>query len=729
MSGKIDEWRKAGFSEEEINAYIAEKTKEWQSAGFSPNDINAYLNPPKTDVNAPDWDPHGGETQIKPPDNMALLDTMIQAGGIPRPRIMTPPPLHPGLAAGTTRTAPIYAKAFKPPELQASFDAMEKLKEQGFDDDQIRVAMQARQIERPNAWGAFKENLGQTIGGTIGGLQAPAAAGILGQVPPFNALPEELLTIPVAGALASIYGGAGKAAQAGLEGKEVNLWDLVTAGGQEAAFEVGGRLATKGLKTLGYAIIKKPVPKAKELIEDFRKVAGGRLLASETDKRWTIGGAEALAKGSWGGQQIFDAMYDRRHSDILKYADTIVDSIAREGTETSATRAGELLLEAIERPGIRKFGQSGWMVKQLDDMFGSLYKGIDALSQGATCSTKSLKSLATAELLKNDKAGGLLLSGPGRKALTRIMDLDDVVSFSTMKDMRSAWLADVLKMSKDLDKSEALVKRLAGTADTIMFSEQATKGLSSETKHLLRNTNALYHASREVMTHEFPHKLAAQLAQRPEKAVGIFQPGAIEKTLRLKQALTEGVAGMPSGARGRDVWEKLTQAWLADAIDKSTKEGVLKAGALSGKLNRMGEPMLRAMYGPKYKEIENLIGLLEITSQKGSFGGSLVAKSMQIGGIGLVGYSMKEGDWVGVGHGGALALGPVAFAKLATRAPGLLRAGLTVKPGSSMVGPLIVRISKALMDMQRAESMTERFGPDIPQPSHEEFKGFGGRGW
>ena len=43
MAGKIDEWREAGFSEEQIQEYIGRKSAEWRGAGFGEEEINGYL--------------------------------------------------------------------------------------------------------------------------------------------------------------------------------------------------------------------------------------------------------------------------------------------------------------------------------------------------------------------------------------------------------------------------------------------------------------------------------------------------------------------------------------------------------------------------------------------------------------------------------------------------------------------------------------------------------------
>ena len=40
---KIEQWREAGFSQQEIDSYIAEKRTKWTGAGFTQNEINKEL--------------------------------------------------------------------------------------------------------------------------------------------------------------------------------------------------------------------------------------------------------------------------------------------------------------------------------------------------------------------------------------------------------------------------------------------------------------------------------------------------------------------------------------------------------------------------------------------------------------------------------------------------------------------------------------------------------------
>ena len=101
--------------------------------------------------------------------------------------------------------------------------------------------------------------------------------------------------------------------------------------------------------------------------------------------------------------------------------------------------------------------------------------------------------------------------------------------------------------------------------------------------------------------------------------------------------------------------------------------------------------------------------------------------------------SGKEGDFIGFTAGGILAIGPLAFAKLATSQRGVkfLTAGFKIKPGASGLVPNAVRMVRLLEEINRKElrqrnkkALTrrkQRFTESVP--TLRQLRGFGGRGF
>ncbi|KKL45192.1 hypothetical protein LCGC14_2358160, partial [marine sediment metagenome] len=86
-------------------------------------------------------------------------------------------------------------------------------------------------------------------------------------------------------------------------------------------------------------------------------------------------------------------------------------------------------------------------------------------------------------------------------------------------------------------------------------------------------------------------------------------------------------------------------------------------------------------------------------------GTSLFSRGAQIGGLAMMFNSGKEGDFIGFTAGATLAIGPLAFAKLATNPKGIkfLTAGFKLKPGASGLVPNAVRMTRLLRSIEKKE--------------------------
>jgi len=631
-----------------------------------------------------------------------------------------------GLPTPAQTDLPIQAEAILAEQYRNT--ALRKLLKRGFKPEQIKLILGVEKELKPGLWQTFKPRIGQTTGGVAGGIAGAKTAAIIGQIPPLTALPDELVTVPLGATIGAFLGGAtGKGAQVAIEEKRLpKAGELLKAGGEEGLYEAGGRYATMGLKVLFSPLIKKTIPEAAELMAKYQRV-GGHFSPAQMDKRLHLKGLEAFSRGGFAAQEIWQKFGEKQIRNVHQFADELVDSIAKGVARKTPTEVGELFAESIQRPGGRVF-------QMLDDLFAPLYAQIDDLTKTATVSTKSLKAFATKELATDQRLNRQYLSGIGRAKLVRIIGMDDAISFSDMRLLRSGYLKDARKLARDIDKAQAVVKRLTSLSSDAMFDPSAAKGLTPEASKLLQRTNKLYKATRKVYVETFSERLAKRIAKNPAGVMKEVFPTKNVKAIRAtKRALTRNVRGKKV-PEGQLLWNQLRQAWLADTVESATKQGKFNPVSFDVALHKMGDEALREMFSPgEFAKVKEIGKLFNIITRSGAAGTVLFTKGLQIGGISYAVYSAKEGDMVGVTKGLGIALAPIAYVKLAMHPRGakLLTTGLNIRPGSTEIGPVIVRMVNLLKEINAKEKkLQQTIERQKRKPTtREEFRAFGGGGF
>lgn len=617
-----------------------------------------------------------------------------QLGG----RLPSKGPIYPtaGPIVGAGPMGPMFVSGQSPERKRR--DAYDKLIDAGYTNPQIELLMNIQKAQMPKMFG-------QAVGGTIGSIALPA---ILGQIPPFTALPEEAVTIPLSIALfgAGVGGAAGKGAQIGIQEKRMpTTGELLRAAGEEMLYEAGGRVVFKGLKLAFSPFIKKTIPEAAALVDDFARKSG-HFTPGQIDKRWTLRMADEISRGAFISKGMLKEFDETTQKRIIIYSYDIIESMGK-GFSRNPTEAGEMLLDMIARPGVGAQGK-GKILKAFEDLISPLYKQIDDMTKTASVSTKGLRNFADDLLAKDTKLKKLYLSPAGRSKLQKVSNLSEYVKFGDMQDLRSTFLADVRKLSRDADKADAILKRIAKLSNEAIFDPKATIALSNEAKTLLKNTNALYKTSKEIMTNTFPFKLAKELAQHPESAMKIFKTGDKQGIKNIRLALTKTIKGRPN-PEGKAVWNQLRQQWLSQAIEGSIKDDQISRRGFERALNKMGLPALKEMFdADEIARINKITGLLDITQRTGTSGTTLFSKSIQMAGAMGVIYKTREGDILGATAFGALALSPIVYAKLAIHPTGskLLATGIKIPAGSERLGPLAARMIRVLrgIDAEREKA-------------------------
>lgn len=637
--------------------------------------------------------------------------------------------------------------------------AFAQLIERGQTPGQIELTLKAQKIlDAPR--------IGRAAGGIGGAIATTALAGRVIPGPIDDAL---IIASLVAAGGAGAGGVIGEAAQTAIQEKRlISQREALSAFVNESVTEIGGRSLVGGVKLVASPLIKKAFPQAAALVDDFAKV-GGEFSPTELDNRMSLRIGESFSRGSFGTKPIFQAFEEKQGKAALAFAEPIIESIGEGIARQTPEEIGEMFAEGITRPGGRVFNI-------LDDLFDPLFKQVDEIAtagrqtgfrqakaggpaiRGAggrfqaardlqpikltpTVSTSKLKAFAKKNLATDTRLNGQFLSPAGKSKLEAVIGMEDKLTFSDMRTLRSSFLKDARKMARDVDQSQSIIKQLSGITDDAIFDPASAKGLSPEALNLLRNTNALYKSAQTGLKTTFSESLAKRLLKNPSNIVKEVFPNQNPKAIRLlRQSLVEPISGKPS-AEGKVLWNQLRQQWLADAISEATKDGVAKPKVLNRVFSKMGTKALKEMFPESdiSGNIKKIQSVFEIAGKAPPSGASLFSRGAQIGGLAMMYESGKEGDFVGFTAGSALAIGPLAFAKLATSPKGIkfLTSGFKMKPGASGLVPNAVRMVRLLREIdsqgERARLKTEKQARSKRfqrgQPTAEQLRGFGGRGF
>ena len=572
-------------------------------------------------------------------------------------------------------------------------DAFLALSQKGFTPKQLDLSLRTQKLIDAREGVRVGKFVGATIAGLIGGQLIPGPA-------------DELVLLKALTAALTAGGGgvAGEAIQTGLEEKRlINRREALSTFVTEAALEGGGRAVALGGKFLLSPFIKKTVPEAAALVDDFAKV-GATFSPTELDNRFSLRVGEAFARGGFGAEKIFQEFEEKQGKAVVTFAQTIIDSIGEGVARQTPEEIGEVFAQGITRPGGRIFNI-------FDELVDPLYKQVDELATVGKVipkvSTQSLKDFATKQIATDKRLNGQFLSPIGRSKLQKIIGMGDDLSFADMRTLRSSFLRDARKLARDVDQSQSIIKQLAGITDKAIFDPSAAKGLNPEALRLLRNTNALYKAGQEGIKTTFSETLAKRLLKNPSSIVKEAFPNNNPKAIRLlRKSLVEPISGTKS-PEGTRLWNQMRQAWLADAVEQSTKEGVANPKVFDNILRKLGNASFKEMFPEEQiaRNVKNVQTLFSVAGKAPPRGVSLFSRGVQFIGVKKMYDSGKEGDAIGFTAGATLAFGPLAFARMATTPGGIkfLTSGLRLKPGSSALIPFAARAVKILTDLDTKE--------------------------
>jgi hypothetical protein len=578
--------------------------------------------------------------------------------------------------------------------------AFAQLTEQGFSPEQINTVINIQKRVNPGIVQSIKENIGAELGGLGGGIAGAKIAGLVGQIPPLTAFPEEFVTVPLfSGAGAFIGGGAGKTAQQAIDPLESpSARDFLIEGGKQAAFEAGGRLAGPLLRSTG---LGKRTNEAVEVAKERFKLADGFFTPAQRDPRIVNKAAEQLSRGSFGGGPIFAANNLSQQAQALQISDDIIKKVVG-GQLDDPKVLGDEIAGIFTRLGEKGQQVKGVRQTLLDTFFDDLYKQIDVISPNASFTTEPIKKFAQNQLDENVRLGGALLTGEGKKRMKNIVSgLPESVSADEMRKLRSLYTADARRFQLTGDQSSTGFSKLAEVADDVLFDPGAEAGLNDQARTLLRNINAVYGPGKqlyeETVVKEMVRKLNTNptlintiIGEKPDpknlktlrellvspvrKVSGSGQSTkTIAKELRAaKSALKnpEAIALLQKNtSEGKRLWKQLQGSWLENqvkgSIDPST--GLISAKKLDKAIKGMNPESFKVLFpGEIGKDVKALSGLIAtITPEKAGLS-TLFGKGIEFSGAGAIGSGLSAGSGARILKGGVLSIGPSLYAKIAT---------------------------------------------------------------
>lgn len=481
--------------------------------------------------------------------------------------------------------------------------------------------------------------------------------------------------------------------------------------------EAGSQLAGETISyTLGKVtpFLKRPIKEVIELEKRMKKKVPALFLpVGAKDTSYYTRFFENISKGGFVSKDIWDDFFTKLDANIYKVAESNIDDMAKGLQRLTPEQTGQEFLKLIGRnvPG----GGKGEMLEMFDDLVNPVYQYIDKQTGKNLVKTAKIKSTVLPQYIQDLRLNKTHLSPQGRAFSKKILDLPDNISLDDMRTLRSDLLRIERKFTRDADISQGLIKDLAGAADDSIFDVANNPDTPPKLLQLLRNTNDMYKKGKDLFTNTFSYQLSNKLAENPSSAAKLFEEGNPTQILAIRNGLTKTLEGKPY-PQGQMAFNRLRQAWTQDLLEKSVSSGKLNANTYNMNLLKMGDAGLSALFPePEILQgIKDVGKVLVIAERTGNSGTVLFTKGLQVGG----GYKMykgaRAGEWINFMTGGALAIGPEAWAKLETSQIGnkLLSMGISMPKGSKMLGPIAVKMTYLLQridaDEQEALESYER---------------------
>ena len=533
--------------------------------------------------------------------------------------------------------------------------------------------------------------------------------------------------------LAALGGGGGEAYKQIAEGRTgadasipQNILDILKSGGEETAYELGGEAAFRaGAKVLGpvrkqagkaFRKIKKAPglePGAAEAIKIIQertpsppKGKLGTLLGTDqsrlvlTPGQATTGGiidfAENVGEFGLGGGRL--RKFKRGQQDIgPTVLDGFVDGVRR--SNLSWAEVGDITIDTLKGKHSAFIGS-----------FKGRYKALDEASQGVVVNFDPILDFL-AQVSGGRVAKGIGSSESGNKIIKEILNDPDIqagtVGFMQADNLRSRLIKEAQQVGATNRKDVAIGLTKKVNEMLTQQMDRAARKLPKDVKPMWRQIRRDYAKGIEPFNSKLVQQLISMDKMVAEKVTRkVMNPGVTQRELLNVK-----------GVVGDKTFKDMSAVWLEQAIEDSTKDGVVKATTLSNKFKQMkkGGKFDVMFEGEDARSLKGISEYLRM-SQSGVGGGTgrvwiQLSQATAAGGL-LTGAFLTEDKRLGAGGVVVLAT-PAVIAQLFTR-PSTARLfihGARLPKGSPQLAALAIRMTREIKAIEKegqAEAQTER---------------------
>ena len=604
--------------------------------------------------------------------------------------------------------------------------------------------------------GSFFEEVPQTVGGIAGGIAGAAKGATVGAAGgPVGATVGGI----IGGATGALLGGAGAKgyqlaykSATGAEDAPKDSYDaamkMAMAGGEEAAWDLGGQIGARALGKVFHAVRPKAVDDIEKLAVKLEK-SGGQFSAAQRTDSWLVHQLDSMTRGSLTGSGRMKAL-DALNEGALKN----IEAELRQKISTNVTKnlsdqeLGQLFMDTVKGGRAAHRTVVGEMYGGFDDLVktNSAYKtvasmgevGLDSAGRKGVIGTTQdiveyqIKPVKTANLKKKlepfrkqlERIKYVGESADSKKLLDGIFSQDKALTFSDAQALRSNLLDAQRNLEGTLGKS-----KISSKVNTVV--DELTKAMDDAALRESAETQAKYRAIKryaskgyDAFDNKFISDLVVAEKKNPER-IGeyIFSAGNVTEINKVKKALrSAAVFGKKEGISYDKTWKQMQSGYLDSVLRTATTQGDLAVSASAGEvaqkgLDISGKKLLKEFTDPKKQR--TLAATFSKEQREGILEYAKIAERTQRtpeGGLGILMQLTQGGAIIGAVSGnvdpaeaGLLLLSPAVLARVMANPKGarLLATALKTPSGSGAAGAITAKLA-AMVHRDNQEQENDR---------------------
>ena len=548
------------------------------------------------------------------------------------------------------------------------------------------VVPEVARVQEPTLGEAMLEEAPQTVGGIAGGI-AGATKGMAAGIP-FGPMGVAVGGIAGGALGAGLGGAAGKGYQQvyrGLTGREdipktsyEAAVEMTRAGGEEAAWDLGGQLVGRVIGKAYHFIRPKAVDDIEKLAVKLEK-AGGQMTAAQRSDSWVLHQLDSLTRGSLTGSGRMQAIDTLNEAALNNIEGELRRNISKNvSAHLSDQELGQLFLDTAKQGRNAHRTVVGEMYGGFDDLVPVKQMGDELVNPVSTKGMKEKLTPFRAQLERIKYAGE---STDSKKLLDTIFAQDETLTFSDAQALRSNLLDAQRNLEGSIGKS-----KISSKVNTVV--DEITKAMDEAALLESPATQAKYRAIKKYANKgykTFDNKFISDLIiaekKNPER-IGeyIFRTGNVQEINQVKKALrTAAVIDKTKGISYDKVWSQMQSGYLDNVLRRSSVPGEVAAGATTVEmatqgLDVSGARLLKEFTDPK--KARTLAAAFSREQRESILEFAKVAERTQrkpSGSLGMLMQLTQGGAIIGAatgslepGEAGALFVAPLVLSRLMT---------------------------------------------------------------